>query len=137
MTSRSTWCSFAAAATVLVSATVLGRGLPKPLYYFSVYALVFVMGFFAAWLLNAYICPYRAKPLDTVLGSLLTAAAWLFASGAFSIYLNFSNPERLYGALSLFIVFLLWLYWMMICFTVGVVFNRHRIKVRELAHKTL
>ena len=67
----------------------------------------------------------------------MTAAAWLIASGAFSIYLHFSDRERLYGALSLLIVFFLWIYWMMICFTAGVVFNRHRMDLRSSEHKTL
>ena len=99
--------------------------------------LVLLLGFFAAWMLNAYICPYRCKPYEILLGSLYTAIAWLVASGAFTVYLNFTNQERLYGALSLVIIFFLWLYWMMICFTAGVVFNRHRMNLRNPEHKTL
>lgn len=118
---------FAAAGTVLVSVTVLGRDLPVPLYYFAVYTLLLVAGFFGAWILNAYVCPYRVRPLDIAPGSLYTALAWLVASGAFAVYLHFSAQEKLYGALSLAIVFLLWLYWMMICFTAGVVYNRRRM----------
>lgn len=128
---------FAAATALLVSAIILGRSLPAPLFYGAIYSLLLVLGFFAAWILNAYICPYRTRPLDTVPGSFFTAIAWLLASGAFSVYLRFSDRERLYGALSLFIVFLLWIDWMMICFTAGVVFNRHRIRTSELEHKSL
>lgn len=128
---------FAAAGGILVWVNYFARLLPRPFFYLSVYPVLLVLGFFAAWLLNHYVCPYRCKPLDTALGSFYTALAWLAASLAFSLYLRFSNQERLYGALSLVIVFLLWLYWMMICFTAGVVYNRHRMKVREMAHKTL
>lgn len=99
----------------------------------SVLALVFC--FLIAWLLNWYVSPYRTSPADTALGSFFTALAWVVASLAFSIYLNFSNAERLYGALSVVIVFALWLYWLMICFTAGVVYNRYRVERHE--HKKL
>lgn len=76
-------------------------------------------------------CTYarmRIAPKKVALGSFLTALAWLAASGAFSVYLMFGNKEKLYGALALVIVFLLWLYWLMICFVAGVIFNKHRAK---------
>ncbi len=128
---------FAAAGSVLLGANYFARFLPAWVYYPIVYSLVLLLGFFAAWMLNAYICPYRCKPYEILLGSLYTAIAWLVASGAFTVYLNFTNQERLYGALSLVIIFFLWLYWMMICFTAGVVFNRHRMNLRNPEHKTL
>lgn len=128
---------FAAAGALIAGVAYLVRRLPPWLSYPAVYSVVLVTGFFAAWLLNAYICPYRCKPRDTVIGSIYTAFAWLFASAVFSVYLNFSNSEKLYGALSLVIVFLLWLYWMMICFTSGVIYNCRRMEVRGLQHKKL
>lgn len=127
----------AAAGAALIGVILAAKYLPRALYYFTVYSLALCFGFFAAWILNVYICPYRCKPYETVTGSLLTALAWLIASVAFAVYLTFSNHERLYGALSLVIVFLLWLYWMMICFTAGVIFNKYRITARDKEHKTL
>lgn len=128
---------FAAAGAVFALAGVIARPLPALLRYPAVYSLLLVLGFFAAWILNSYICPYKCRPKDTALGSLITAAAWLAASGAFAVYLHFTDRERLYGALALLIVFLIWLYWMMICFTAGAVFNRYRMRVSELEHKVL
>lgn len=128
---------FAAAAAVLLAGIYAVRFLSPWIAYPAEYILLFVVGFFSAWILNAYVSPYRLSPSDTVGGSAVSAALWLAASAAFAVYLRFSNSERLYGALSLVIVFLLFLYWMMICFTVGVVFNRIRVKKRDLAHKTL
>ncbi len=128
---------FAVAGALLIGATYLSRGLPAWLFYIVVYALILLIGFCAAWILNAYICPYRCKPTDTVLGSLFTAFAWLIASAAFAVYLRFADPERLYGALSLFIVFLLWLYWMMICFSSGVIYNCRHMELKGLEHKKL
>lgn len=120
---------------LLVAVHVLSRALPVWLGYPAVYLFVLVIGFFAAWLLNAYVCPYRARPSDTVQGSAITAGAWMLASVAFSVYLNFSDQQKLYGAFSLVIVFLLWLYWMMICFTVGLIYNRQRMRTKSLQHK--
>ncbi len=128
---------FAAAGAALLGMNYVGRFLPGWLFYPALYSVVLFFGFLAAWILNAYICPYRCKPGEILPGSFLTALAWLVASGAFSVYLHFTDQERLYGALSLLIIFFLWLYWMMICFTAGVVFNRYRMDLRNLEHKTL
>lgn len=128
---------FAAAGAALLFVHRLARVLPLWLYHLIAYWLVLVLGFFAAWMLNSYVSPYRVCPRDTVLGSFFTALAWLIASGGFSVYLHFSNQARLYGALSLLVVFFLWLYLMMICFTAGVVFCRYRVNLRNLEHKTL
>ena len=124
-----------ASVGVLVGAITLTRGFPAPLPQICIYTLMLVLGFFAAWILNGYICPYRVSPSDTLAGSALTAGAWLAASVAFSVYLALSNKEKLYGALTLFIVFLLWLYWMMICFTAGAIVNSRRLKRSETVVK--
>lgn len=121
----------------LIGAGILLKRLPKPIFYALIYSLLFAIGFLAAWLLNLYVCPYRCKPQDTLLGSLFTAFAWLVASFAFALYFEFGNKEKLYGALTFIIVFLIWLYWLMVCFTAGAVYNRHRMEVRTLRHKTL
>lgn len=128
---------FVAAGALFVWISLLVRKLPRWIFYIIIYSLVLTIGFCAAWILNNYICPYRCKPTETLLGSLYTAIAWLVASIVFLIYFEFGNKEKLYGALTLAIVFLLWLYWMMVCFTAGVVFNRHHMKTKGLEHKTL
>lgn len=125
----------AAAVGVLVGAITLTRGFPAPLPQLCVYTLMLVLGFFAAWILNGYICPYRVSPSETLAGSALTAGAWLVASVAFSVYLALSNKEMLYGALTLFVVFLLWLYWMMICFAAGAIVNSRRLRKKDAVGK--
>lgn len=122
---------------VLFGANVFLREASVWIRYPVIYSLTLTFGFFAAWILNGYVCPYRAKPSDVVIGSAYTAIAWFIASALFAVYLNFASPERLYGALSLVIVFLLWLYWMMICFVSGVIYNSRRIETKGLEHKTL
>ncbi len=128
---------FAAAGILLFVASVASRLLPKWISYPAFYGLLLALGFFGAWMLNAYVCPYRCKPLDTARGSFYTSVLWLLASAAFSVYLHFGNKERLYGALTFLVVFLLWVYWMMICLAAGIVYNREKMRGKELEHKKL
>ena len=107
--------------------TLLTRRLPAWLAIPADLLLLLALGFLAAWLLNLYACPQRGAARALARGSLLTSAAWLVASAAFAVYFRWSDPERLYGAFALVIVFLLWLYWLMICFTAGMVFNRRML----------
>lgn len=128
---------FALAGGILFVANIAVRYLSPWVSYPAFYGLILTLGFFSAWILNAYVCPYRCSPVDTALGSFYTALMWLLASVAFAVYLRFSGQEKLYGALALIVIFLLWLYWMMICFVAGVIYNRIRMRGRRLEHKKL
>ena len=120
---------FALSGGVMVFLSLITRRLPRPVGYVVLYAALLLFGFLAAWLLNVYVCPYAHRAGQLAFGSFLTSLAWLLASGAFSVYLMFGSKEKLYGALTLIIVFLLWLYWLMICFVAGVIFSKHRMKM--------
>ena len=92
----------------------------------SVLVMIFLFGvmmFALILLLNIYICPYRVGVRGALWGSLLTLLLGGMASFGFSIYTKFSSMEKLYGAAVFLILFLLWLYVLMTCFIIGVVFN--------------
>lgn len=91
------------------------------------YTLLIAMAFLLSILLNMYICPYKEKISNFLPGATITVIAWIMAIIGFSAYLKISNMSKLYGALSTVIVFLLWLYVLMICFIVGVIFNSEKI----------
>lgn len=116
---------------------ILSLKLSRTVYYITVYSLLLTLGLCAALILNFYICPYRCRIQDIFFGSFITALLWMAASGIFSVSLLFSHKEKLYGALTLIILFLLWLYWMMICFVAGAIFNRSRMRLKGLKSKTL
>lgn len=116
----------AVALALVLGWLVLSRRLPLVLSRVVLYPLLFTIAFFTAWLLNGYVCPYRVSPAQTVRGSLITAALWMLALAVFAVYLRVSNAERLYGALSAVILFLLFIYWMMVCFTAGAIYNCRR-----------
>lgn len=123
---------FAFGGATLLGGVLAVRFLSPWIGYPTVYTLVFVFAFFAAWILNIYVCPYRIGPSDAAEGSAITALLWLAASAVFAVFLRFTDKERLYGALSLVVVFLLYLYWLMICFTVGAIYNHTRMEGRGL-----
>ena len=96
--------------------------------------LLGLLAFALVLVLNAYICPYKAEVRLFLPGTAITVAAWIVAVIGFGIYLRISNMDKLYGALSTVIVFLLWLYVLMICFIVGIIFNSERIIHRKRTH---
>lgn len=99
------------------------------------YALLLALSFALVLLLNAYICPYKVPLKKFLFGTFVTLAAWVVAVVGFTVYLQISNMDKLYGALSAIIVFLLWLYVLMICFMAGVILNSDRIALERKMHK--
>ena len=91
------------------------------------YFLLTVLSFGLVLLLNMYICPYKTNVKQFLSGTCITVVAWALALLGFSIYIKIGNLNRLYGALSTIIVFLLWLYVLMICFIGGVILNSEKI----------
>jgi uncharacterized BrkB/YihY/UPF0761 family membrane protein len=86
-----------------------------------------VIAFFLVLVLNVYICPHKTSVKNFLPGTFLTVGLWTLAIVGFSIYLKIGNMGRLYAALSAIIVFLLWLYILMICFIIGVIFNSEKV----------
>ncbi len=101
------------------------------------YLLLAVIAFFLVLILNIYICPHKTDARNFLSGTFLTVGLWSVAIFGFSLYLRIGNMDRLYGALSAIIVFLLWLYVLMICFIVGVIFNSECVlrANKAVAHK--
>lgn len=101
--------------------------LPSAWEKFADYLLLISMAYLLAVLLNMYICPYKEGIRSFLPGATITVIAWIMAIVGFSVYLKISSMGKLYGALSVVIVFLLWLYLLMICFISGVIFNSEKI----------
>lgn len=95
------------------------------------YLLLTLIAFFLVLLLNAYVCPYKMKLKDFLPGTFITVGAWVVAIIGFSIYMKISRMDRLYGALTALIVFLLWLYMLMICFIIGVIINSEKVSAER------
>lgn len=102
--------------------------LPTAWEKFGDYLLLIGMAYILAVLLNMYICPYKEKIKSFLPGATITVIAWIISIVGFSVYLKIGNMRKLYGALSVVIVFFLWLYLLMICFISGVIFNSEKIQ---------
>ena len=96
------------------------------------YALLITLAFSLVLLLNAYICPYKMPLSHFLSGTLFTVLAWSVAIVGVGIYLSISNMDKLYGALSAIIVFMLWLYILMICFVIGLIINSEKIAAERI-----
>jgi membrane protein len=79
---------------------------------------------FVSLLLNYFACPYKLDFDGAIAGSLLTTILWIILAVAFTIYLKFANPVRLYGKIASLIVFLLWCYVMINCLVIGIIYNQ-------------
>ena len=115
------------ALTFAVGSFLFSRVLSKKMELAADYILLAAVSFFLVLLLNMYICPFKAKAKLFLSGTWLTVVFWMVAVVGFSVYLKISNMDKLYGALSALIVFLLWLYVLMICFMMGVIFNSEKV----------
>lgn len=120
-----------------VGSFVLSRWVPRGVEVLADYALLTVLAFLLALLLNVYVCPYKQKWRVFLPGTYVTVGWWIIAALGFSLYLKIGNLTKLYGALSTIIVFLLWLYVMMIGFIVGVIFNSEKVLKGVRAEKTV
>ena len=110
---------------------LFARILPAAWERVSDYCLLIGMAYILSVLLNMYICPYKEKIKSFLPGATVTVGAWIIAVVGFSLYLKISSMRKLYGALSVVIVFLLWLYVLTICFIIGVIFNSEKILLKR------
>ena len=112
-----------AAAVPFLSYNVLENLMPKLIAWLISLVFIIMASFFIAYLLNIFACPYRLGFENTLPGVLLTVLLWLICATGFTVYLNFANPQKLYGAVAAVIVFLLWCYLMVNSLVIGIIYN--------------
>ncbi len=65
-------------------------------------------------IINLYACPYKIKIKDVLIGAIYTCIFSVIMTIGFFIYINyFANFNEIYGAISVIVVFLMWLYILM------------------------
>lgn len=112
-----------ATAVPFLSYNVLENIMPK--FVADAISLTFItmFAYFAAFFLNKFACPYKLEFEDAAAGALLTVLLWILFAAGFSVYLTFANPQKLYGAITAVIVFLLWCYLMVNSLVIGIIYN--------------
>ena len=116
-------CAAVFAAFFLVGSNMLFYFVPQFITECITLIVITVAGFFIALLLNIFACPHKLGFSGAVSGSLPTTALWLLFAGGFTVYLRFSDPSQLYGAVAAVIIFLLWCYVMISSLVVGIIYN--------------
>lgn len=111
------------AATPFVGVTVLENIMPRHLAEAITLIFLTLFAYFTSYFLNVFACPFKLNYSEASGGALLTVILWIACAIGFSIYLRFSNPQRLYGAIAAVIVFLLWCYFMINSLVIGVIYN--------------
>lgn len=124
------------ATAFLAAVTVVGRAIMltfMPESVCNVISLAFsvILMFAIVILMNLFACPYKITVSEVLSGSLLTTFLWLVFALGFTVYLQFGSPGKLYGAIAAVIVFLLWFYYVMCCFVIGMIKNGSDMKTRR------
>lgn len=111
------------AAVPFLSYNVLENIMPRPVAQAISLAFLTMFAFFVAYFLNTFACPYKLTFEQAAAGVLLTVLLWILCAVGFSIYLQIANPQKLYGAITAVIVFLLWCYLMVSSLVIGIIYN--------------
>ncbi len=113
-----------AAALPFLGIGVLQNIMPKWVAESISVVFLTMTAFFIAYLLNIFACPYNIGFENSMPGVFLTVTLWIIFAVGFSFYLQFANPQKLYGAVAAVIVFLLWTYLMVNSLVIGIIYNR-------------
>ncbi|MDE7086875.1 MAG: YihY/virulence factor BrkB family protein, partial [Clostridia bacterium] len=111
------------AAVPFLSYAVLGEIMPWFVAQIISVTFLTMAAFFIAYLLNVFACPFKLSFEVALNGVLLTVTLWLISAVGCGIYLQFANPQKLYGAVAAVIVFLLWCYVMVNSLVVGMIYT--------------
>ena len=96
---------------------------------YSVLILSFLVFLIA---LNLYACPYKIKIKDVLIGSIYTCIFSITMTVGFFLYVNyFATFTEIYGAISVIVIFLMWLYIIMKGLISGMNLNVHYLGKRK------
>ncbi|MFI3252431.1 MAG: YihY/virulence factor BrkB family protein [bacterium] len=88
------------------------------------YGMMFFIPFFIILYINKVATPFKNKLGEIILGVLFSTLFWFVVTIGFSIFLNiFLNYKNSYGALSVFIVFMVWMYLLSQGLIIGMIIN--------------
>lgn len=112
-----------AAAVPFIGKNVLENIMPQHLAEAIMVIFISMTAYFTSYFLNVFACPVKLKYEEAAGGALLTLILWILFAVGFSVYLRFANIQRLYGAITAVVVFLLWCYLMVNSLVIGLIYN--------------
>ena len=125
-----------AAVTPFIGVSVLENIMPRLLAEAITIIFLTMFAYFASYFLNVFACPYKLSFTQASGGALLTVILWILFAVGFTVYLRFSNPQRLYGAITAVIVFLLWCYLMVNSLVIGLIYNAKYLIINSILNAT-
>ena len=120
-------------AIPFIGKNVLENIMPQHLAEAIMIVFISISAYYTSYFLNVFACPVKLKYEEASGGALLTLILWILFAVGFSIYLRFANIQRLYGAVTAVVVFLLWCYLMVNSLVLGLIYNAKYVK---RLHKT-
>lgn len=88
------------------------------------YAIFITVPYLIAICINFFITPHSVKFKEINKGAIITTLFWYITTIGFGIYIKiFKNYKAIYGALTLFIVFMIWIYLLAQGLVIGVIIN--------------
>lgn len=74
--------------------------------------------------INFFITPHQVKIKEILKGSFITTISWYILTFAFTTYVRiFTNYKAIYGVLTLFVVFMIWIYLIAQGLVIGIIIN--------------
>ena len=104
---------------------VLSKSVFNPILWRLIKGTIFVfIPFFVAVCINFFVVPHTVKIKQILKGSIFTTVFWYLITIGFSIFVNiFSNYKAIYGMLTFYIVFMIWLYLLSQGLVIGIIIN--------------
>lgn len=88
------------------------------------YIILLFLPYVISICINFFITPHSVKFKEINKGALFTTLFWYIITIGFTIYVNiFTNYKAIYGALTFFIVFMIWIYLLAQGLVIGVILN--------------
>lgn len=88
------------------------------------YIILLFLPYVISICINFFITPHSVKFKEINKGALFTTFFWYIITIGFTIYVNiFTNYKAIYGALTFFIVFMIWIYLLAQGLVIGVILN--------------
>ena len=88
------------------------------------YIILLFLPYVISICINFFITPHSVKFKEINKGALFTTLFWYIITIGFTIYVNiFTNYKAIYGALTFFIVFMIWVYLLAQGLVIGIILN--------------
>lgn len=126
---RLTAIVFLAAFLIIIETFIiiftLSKGLLNNLLWQIIkYALFAFVPLLIAVCINFFITPHKVKISEILTGSIITTFSWYLVTILFTIFINiFKNFKAIYGAITVFVVFMVWVYLLAQGLVIGVIIN--------------